>query len=151
MQSNASLEEILKRDPRYAADAYRFLMEALAATVHQIGERRHVSGRELLFGLRDLAVDHWGLMARHVLNTWGIRRTEDVGEIVFNLVEAGLLSKTDEDRRDDFQGVFDFGKTFDEAGAPQLDEYGHVRRKLPGVRLDGSVTWIPYFDETGFN
>src|SRR6185436_20564505 len=67
----------------------------------------HVSGPELLDGLRDLALREFGLMARTVFKMWGIRRTDDFGEIVFNLVAAGLMSKTDEDTREDFRNVFD--------------------------------------------
>jgi len=151
MQGNSALDELLKRDPRYAPEAYEFVMDTLAYTVKKIGERRHVTGRELLFGIRDFALDCWGLMARHVLNSWGIRSTDDFGEIVFNMVNAGLLSKTETDRKEDFSNVYGFVEAFDESYSPDLDENGHVRRKLPHLGPGGKATWIPFFGETGVN
>jgi uncharacterized repeat protein (TIGR04138 family) len=79
-------------------------------TPPQTESNHHVSGRELLQGLRELALEEFGLMARTVLHLWGIDRTEDVGEIVFNLVEANLMSKTDEDNRKDFRDVYDLDR-----------------------------------------
>src|SRR5262249_15430658 len=117
------LMEIARRDPRYAYEAYVFLFEALAHTQKMLGRvaeptrtstmaeeiaEHHVSGPELLSGVTDLARREFGLMARVVLHLWGIDRTDDVGEIVFNLIEANLLSKTERDRRDDFRALFDF-------------------------------------------
>ena len=152
MQFDGALDELVRNDPRYPRESYEFMMEALAYTVKTLGERRHVSGRELLVGVRDYALDCWGPMARRVLESWGIRRTEDFGEVVFNLVGAGLLSKTDGDSKDDFKKVFRFEQAFDPGDAvPELDEFGHVRRKGPRVRLDGSIHWLPFFGETGAN
>ncbi|MFW6158672.1 MAG: Minf_1886 family protein [Planctomycetota bacterium] len=127
-----ALEELLKKDHRYQRAAYGFVMDSLAYTVRRAGERRHVTGRELLFGIRDFALDCWGPMARHVLNAWGVHATDDFGEIVFNLVDIGLMSKTDEDRKDEFRDVYGFVEAFDQASLPELDEHGHVRRRLPG-------------------
>ncbi len=111
------LEELVRRDPRYAYEAYEFLFQALAHTQKLLGRQpeagaepdatHHVSGRELLQGTRDLALREFGLMARTVFRMWGINRTADFGELVFNLVEASLMSKTDEDDRADFADVFD--------------------------------------------
>ncbi len=126
-----ALDELLNNDRRYDRAAYGFVMDALAFTVQQLDERRHVTGRELLFGIRDLALDCWGPMARHVLASWGVHTTDDFGEIVFNLVEAGLMSKTEDDTLDEFRGVYDFDKVFDKSALPELDEHGHIRRKLP--------------------
>lgn len=106
------LKEIVAKDPRYRPDAYRFVFEALEHTIRKLGERRHVTGKELCEGLRDLARQQFGGLARMVLHGWGIRRTEDVGELVFNLVQAGLMGKTDQDTRDDFRDGFDFSKAF---------------------------------------
>ena len=69
--------------------------------------KHHVSGPQLLEGIRQFALQEFGLMARVVFHQWGIRRTDDFGEIVFNLIEAELMSKTPGDRREDFHGVFD--------------------------------------------
>ena len=113
------LEELLRRDPRYAPEAYEFVFAALTHTQTMLGWKeaeesgkeagaeRHVSGPQLLMGVRDLALREFGLMARTVFRMWGIDRTDDFGEIVFNLVEAGLMSKTDKDDRRDFHAVYD--------------------------------------------
>jgi uncharacterized repeat protein (TIGR04138 family) len=115
---HAALAEIVRRDPRYAYEAYEFVYEALSHTQKLLGRlppqgtageaaAHHVTGRQLLEGIRDLALRQFGLMARIVFRCWGIERTDDFGEIVFNLVEAGLMSKTEEDSRADFHNVFD--------------------------------------------
>lgn len=109
------LDSILQRDRRYARDAYIFVSEALGYTVRKSGRQGHVSGRELCRGLCEYALEQFGRLARTVLASWGVRRSEDVGEIVFNMVEAGLLRKTDEDSRDDFVGVCDFEESLDRA------------------------------------
>jgi uncharacterized repeat protein (TIGR04138 family) len=113
------LDEVVRRDPRYAYEAYEFVFAALAYTQKKLGrvpppegvtageQDYHVTGRQLVEGVRDLALEQFGLMARTVFHLWGIDRTDDFGEIVFNLVEAGLMSKTSEDDRKDFHGVFD--------------------------------------------
>jgi len=92
----------------------------MLAIVAGLDVPRHISGRELAGGVRDLAIERFGPMARTVLEHWGIRRTEDVGEIVFALVECGILIKRDEDSMDDFVNVFDFDQAFeqDEPGGP---------------------------------
>jgi uncharacterized repeat protein (TIGR04138 family) len=107
------LDAILSRDRRYAREAYVFVSEALQFTVQKAGRMGHVSGRELCEGLCDYALSQFGLLARTVLETWGVRQSEDVGEIVFNLVDVGLLRKTDEDRREDFAGGVDFREALD--------------------------------------
>src|SRR5262249_52421022 len=111
------LDDVVSRDPRYAYEAYEFLFEALKHTQHRLGpvppedpapdRRYHVSGRELLHGVRELALREFGLMARTVFRQWGIDATADVGELVFNLIDAGLMSKTPDDDRRDFVDVYD--------------------------------------------
>ncbi|MEJ2539700.1 MAG: hypothetical protein P8188_06985 [Gemmatimonadota bacterium] len=78
-------------------------------------ERRHISGRELALGMRDVAIERFGLMARTVLSHWGLETTEDVGRIVFALVECGVLVKQEGDRIEDFRDVFDFQEVFEDA------------------------------------
>jgi uncharacterized repeat protein (TIGR04138 family) len=113
MMFHPKLAEIVRKDPRFPYEAYEFVFSALTYTQKQLGLSRdgtaenHVSGRQLLEGMRDLALEEFGLMARTVFQLWGVRRTDDVGDIVFNLVEANLLSKTNEDRREEFHNVFD--------------------------------------------
>ncbi len=109
------IREIARRDGRYAAEAYTFLLESLDFTItRRAAGKKHVSGPELLEGFRDLAVETFGFLARSVLAEWGIEATDDVGEVVFGLIEQDLLQKTAEDRREDFHGVYDFAEAFDE-------------------------------------
>lgn len=112
-----TLETIVARDSRFTADAYHFIREALdhtqkLAAKASKGASRHVSGRELLEGIRDHALRLYGPMTPTVFEDWGVRTCEDFGEIVFNLVEAGLLSKTQKDSREDFKGGYDFNDAF---------------------------------------
>ena len=112
--------EVATRDARYDYAAYEFVLTALRYTQHMLGRDveelamadKHVSGRQLLDGVRQMAVEQFGLMALAVFGQWGIRSSADFGEIVFNLVEADLLKKTDEDTREDFRDVFDFEEAF---------------------------------------
>lgn len=106
------LQNILTRDPRYTAEAYAFVRAGLDYTVRRLDKPRHVSGQELLDGIREFALVEFGPMTRTVLNGWGIRRTEDIGEIVFNMVETGLLGKTEKDSRADFANGYDFDEAF---------------------------------------
>jgi uncharacterized repeat protein (TIGR04138 family) len=111
------LEQILAKDSRYQRDAYLFVREALDHTQKSIlkenrGQMRHVSGQELLGGIREFALDQFGPMVITVLEEWGVRNCRDFGEIVFNMVEIGLLAKTDMDSRTDFEGGYDFDDAF---------------------------------------
>ncbi len=111
------VQGICAKDPRYDADAYLFLMEALDSTVKAIREKepehgRDVSGRELLEGIRAFALDEYGPLAYTVFAEWGIHETADFGAIVFNLVEAGRLGKTESDSLEDFNQVYDFDEAF---------------------------------------
>jgi uncharacterized repeat protein (TIGR04138 family) len=112
------LMEVARRDPRYAYEAYEFLFEAYNHTQKMVGRsaeptresapaENHVSGQELCAGAIDLARREFGRMARVVFRLWGINQTDDLGEIVFNLIDANLLSKQDSDQRSDFHAVFD--------------------------------------------
>jgi uncharacterized repeat protein (TIGR04138 family) len=111
------LEKILKKDSRYRREAYCFLREALDYTQKQAGkpkkgEVRHVSGQQLLEGIRQFALQQYGPMGLTLLNEWGVRRCEDFGEIVFNMVECRLLAKTETDSREDFKNAYDFHEAF---------------------------------------
>lgn len=107
------VEEIINKDPRYKADAYEFVMRALWFTQKKLKKQGHLSGQELLAGIKDFVLDQYGPMAKTVLTHWGVETTDDFGEIVFNMVEHGLLHKTEQDSRDDFKDVYDFNKAFD--------------------------------------
>jgi uncharacterized repeat protein (TIGR04138 family) len=112
--------QICKEDARFDRKAYDFVRLGLDHTVKEIrkkdtartGKSRHVSGPELLEGLRVYALDQYGPLAKTVLNSWGVRRCRDFGEIVFNLIEYNAFSKTDSDRREDFSDVYDFDDVF---------------------------------------
>jgi len=112
-----TLEQILAKDPRYQRDAYLFLREALDYTQKLVGKEnggkvRHVTGQELLDGIRQFALEQFGPMTLTVFEEWGVRNCGDFGEIVFNMLEIGLLAKTDKDTRADFQGGYDFEDAF---------------------------------------
>ena len=107
------MDRLRERYPGYHETAYLFILSGLHYTIERLGEARHISGRELAEGCRDLAIDRWGLMARHVLEYWGIRGTRDLGALVFALVECGVLVKQDDDAMGDFDLVYDFSTAFE--------------------------------------
>jgi len=104
---------LAERPPRYAVAAYEFTQEAVSYASHVVfGTGTHVSGRELLEAIRRLLRERYGVLAADVLAAWGLTRTEDFGEIVFRLVETGFLSKTDDDRPEDFRAAYSFDEAF---------------------------------------
>jgi uncharacterized repeat protein (TIGR04138 family) len=113
------LAPILKKDPRYSAEAYLFVREGLDHTVRKLDKHRHVSGQELLEGMREYALKEYGPVTKRVLSEWGITECVDFGNIVFNLVNEGLLGKTDEDSIEDFMEGYDFHEAFIKPFAPQ--------------------------------
>jgi len=106
------LEVICEKDRRYRQDAYEFVMEALAYSQKRFHRTRHVGGTELLEGTKELLLNKYGPMALTVLHHWGIRSTEDFGQIVFNLVENRVLSKSEEDNLEIFRDGYDFQEVF---------------------------------------
>ena len=116
LDKDAIILDLVQRDPRYKPEAYHFVFDALDHTLSTRGEgRRHVSGAEILEGARRLALERFGYLARMVFRHWGVTRTGDFGDIVFNLIAADLLQKTADDRREDFEDLYDFEQAFDEA------------------------------------
>ena len=111
-----AVARICARDGRYAPEAFIFLNEGLLQTLKQVQEKekkpRQISGAELAAGLRKHALAQFGPLALTVLNRWGVRTTRDFGEIVFLLLEAGLLGKTEEDKLEDFDDLYDFDAAF---------------------------------------
>lgn len=107
------LDRLRERNPRFHEAAYLFVLSALHHVIERLPEPRHISGRELAEGVRDLAIERFGPMARTVLEHWGVRATADVGELVFALVDCGILIKQDEDLPEDFRDVFDFDEAFE--------------------------------------
>ena len=112
----AALDGVVDRDPRYHRAAYIFVQRALHYYRERHGghgEAGHLKGAELLQGVRELALAEFGPLSRNVLNNWGLHRGEDVGEIVYNLIDEGLMTKTEEDHKEDFGGIMDFGESLD--------------------------------------
>lgn len=107
------LHRLRTRNPRFHGKAYLFLLSSLHHVMDSLSEPRHISGKELALGVRDLAMRQFGPVARTVLEHWGIHSTNDLGEIVFALVEAGVLVKEDADRPEDFREIFDFEEAFE--------------------------------------
>ena len=117
---------ICKEDSRFDRKAYTFVRQALDHTVKELkrknpertGKSQHVTGAELLLGIRAHALDQFGPLTKTVLNSWGITRCADFGDIVFNLIEYNVFSKTDNDRREDFSNLYDFDEAFVKPFAP---------------------------------
>ena len=112
-----TVDAICQNDPRYSDEAYYFIRDALdfatkALQKPRSGPQKHISGTELLDCIRQFTLREYGPMAFTVLNSWHILGTEDFGELVFNLVDAGALGKTEEDKREDFANGYDFQKAF---------------------------------------
>ena len=117
---------ICKEDARFDRKAYTFVRQALDHTVKELkrkspertGKSQHVTGAELLLGIRAYALDQFGPLTKTVLNLWGITRCSDFGDIVFNLIEYNVFSKTESDRREDFADLYDFDEAFVKPFAP---------------------------------
>jgi uncharacterized repeat protein (TIGR04138 family) len=120
---------IVRHDGRYAADAYQFVREALDHTVRKLkkprtGPGRHVSGEELLDGAREYALRQFGPLAKTVLEHWGIRQCEDIGNIVFNMVQREILGRSEEDSIESFRNGFDFDEAFTQPFLPKRSRRG---------------------------
>ena len=129
------VEQICEKDLRFSIDAYHFVQEGLNHTLKSLKRggqhaHRHVSGQELLSGLREFALKEYGPMSKAVLNEWGIKTTDDFGQIVFNLVNASVLGKNDTDSPSDFKNVFSFDDAFVKPFVP--------RNVTPAVRKSTS-------------
>jgi len=116
-----NLEEIAAADGRFTPDALEFVFEGLGYTVKMLGrcedesEKRHVSGQDLAEGLRGLAIEKWGRMAKSVLNRWGVKTTRNFGEIVYLMIEYEWMSAQPSDTIDDFNNLYDFKMAFEDA------------------------------------
>jgi len=133
---NEALEDIVAKDGRYDEQAYHFIRDALDYTIKDLekpqdGPGRHVSGGELCDGIREFALSEYGPLARTVLERWGVTETGHFGDLVFNMVDYGILGKTEDDRREDFEGLFDFDSAFSSPFRP--------RKNLPIQPSSGSM------------
>jgi uncharacterized repeat protein (TIGR04138 family) len=123
-QIQVDWDAVRLRARQFPQEAYQFVREGLAHTVKMVhgklpdtpidpsDESRHVSGQQLCMGLKDLAVLKYGLLARTVLNHWGIRSTADFGTLVYSLIDRGELRSSSRDSIEDFKDVFDFADAF---------------------------------------
>lgn len=107
------LDELQEKHPCFHPRAYVFVLQALHAVIGGLDEPRHITGPELAEGVRTLALEQFGPLARIVLEHWGIHETEDMGRVVFAMVDHGILVKQDGDRPEDFADLFDFEEAFE--------------------------------------
>jgi uncharacterized repeat protein (TIGR04138 family) len=107
------MDRIRVRESRFDEKAFLFVLAAIEFCQQRLTERRHLSGRELALGCRDLALERYGVLARSVLEHWGLTSSASIGEVVFALVDVGLLSAQPTDSAADFLDVFDFHEAFD--------------------------------------
>ena len=106
-------DEILSKDSRYKLEAYFFVLAALEYTRKMTQKPKHVTGQELLEGIKKLGLEQYGIMTKTVFESWGVKNTKDFGQIVFNMVNAEVLSKTEEDKIENFDNVYDFTEVFE--------------------------------------
>lgn len=107
------IKKLVEQDPRYKADVYIFVRYALDYTMKMLDIKGHVTGQELLEGIRQFALEKFGPMAKFILNEWGVKDCRDFGNVVFNMVNNRLLGKTEEDSIDDFEDGYDFYEAFE--------------------------------------
>ena len=128
---NFSLDQLVSQDPRYPVEAYIFVREALAfaSDSKELGiapdvdendpgtpdpmRERHLTGQELCEAIRQFAINQYGYMAKVVLHRWGITATGNFGDIVYNMIELGVMKKSPQDRRSHFDNVYDFDRVFE--------------------------------------
>lgn len=130
---NAIITLIRKEDARFDRLAYTFVRDGLEHAVKELKKRdaarakisRHLSGRELSDGLRVYALEQFGPLAKTVLNAWGVHATIHFGEIVYNLIDYNVFSKTEEDRKEDFADIFSFEDAFVVPFLPRLRRLPH--------------------------
>jgi len=140
-----ALESVVGSDPRYQRDGYIFLRDALDFTTKQQKKVkgvsvRHVSGPELLDGVRQYALKEFGPMVMTVFDSWGIRCSEDIGHMVFNLIGAGVFGKTEQDSIEDFKNVYDFEEAFVKPFAPEKAETVKLPAQSPASKPATSST-----------
>ncbi len=122
---NEVVDQIIRDDPRFTKGVYYFMREALDHTLSNMKRKKkirksnHVSGQQLLEGIREYALDQYGPMTMTLLEQWGVNACEDFGEIVFNLVEHGVFGKTESDQKQDFSRGYDFRNAFVQPYLPE--------------------------------
>ncbi|MFV0338272.1 MAG: Minf_1886 family protein [Chthoniobacterales bacterium] len=122
------IEAICSQDPRYSRGAYAFLNQALQTILKKQKKPRkdypasHVNAIQLLEGFRAHALKEFGPMTSNVLDYWGVHSCKDIGNMVYNLIEAGVFGKTDEDSLEDFEEIFDFYSAFEKPFLPSFKQ-----------------------------
>lgn len=129
-----AVEEMVERDPRFARASYFFTHRAVRETAEAIskkekGQKRQISGQELLEGIRSFAIDQFGPMALMVFHSWNVTCSRDFGEIVFNLAKVGILGVSEQDHIKDFENVYEFQDVFAKPFQPE-------NRRFPRISLD---------------
>jgi len=119
-----AVHAVIARDPRYDIGAYYFLKDALDFTVKRVmdgneGEHRHVSASELIYGFRDLALQEFGPMASTLMSEWNLKTCNDIGVMVFLLIEEGAFGKQDSDTPEDFSSIFNLVESLDAPFLPK--------------------------------
>ena len=107
------ITDLSEKDGRYRKEAFMFILASLEFTLSKLKERRHLTGQEFSRGIAEYARDQYGYLARVVLEHWGIKSTLDYGEIVYLLIDIGMMNKTEDDKKEDFKDVYVFDKEFD--------------------------------------
>lgn len=106
------IQTLTEKNRKYKFEAYTFILAALHDTMKKIYPPRHITGKEFCEGIRKYALEQFGPMAKTLLEFWGIKTTTDFGRIVFDLVDVGLMRKTEEDSIEDFRNIYSFKKAF---------------------------------------
>ena len=124
-----ALHQLVASDRRYPVEAYYFVRDALSYASDSLelsnqfqhdlelcqgGEEHHLTGQQLCDAIREYAQNQFGYMARIVLKNWGIESTSGFGDIVYNMIDIGLMKKSDQDERSHFDDVYEFGAVFDD-------------------------------------
>ena len=115
--------QLLQTDLRYQLHAYQFVRDSLAyaqevmpndksESKSETENEPHLTGQQLCEAIRLFAIDQFGYMSKTVLNNWGIKGTGDFGEIVYNLIDIGMMKKSETDEREHFADVYSFEKAF---------------------------------------
>lgn len=129
------LSRVIEKDSRFKTEAYVFVMAALGRAIKNLKEPRHITGRELLKWMREEAEDQFGPMAETVFDYWGVKNSLDFGHIVFNMVQEGILSKTDSDSLEDFRDAVFIQNLFDDIAGYRLDGKSAVKKPSSGKSI----------------
>ena len=135
-QFETAIEKIVADKNRYDPLAYYFLKDALDFTLKRFkenneGPMRHVTGKELALGFRDLALQEFGPMAATLLSEWNVHTTRDIGEMVFHLIDQQMFGKQDSDTLEDFDGLYEFNEAFVKPFAPSRSNSNQTPSTTP--------------------